>query len=135
MPVGGDITEITYSHPTKGTGVIFIKAAEDSTFNLGGVRSDDDMNGVDGGGRGIYKLNRQRWSLDVTVSWDMNTGLDLEDLSALAADPLDGTFTVSHINGSIYGGTGRPVGDIAGNGNSSTFPLKLSGSGVLKKLA
>ncbi len=135
MPVGGDITEITYNHPTLGSGVIFIKAAEDSTFNLGGVRSNDDMNGIDGGGRMITQLNRQRWSVDVTVAWDMNVNLDLEKLSALAGDPLDADYTISHINGSIYGGTGRPVGDIAGNGNAATFPLKLSGGGVLKKQA
>jgi len=135
MPVGGDITEITYNHPTLGSGVIFIKAAEDSTFNLGGVRSNDDMNGVDGGGRMITQLNRQRWSLDVTVAGDMNVNLDLEKLSALAGDPLDADYTVSHINGAIYGGTGRPVGDVAGNGNAATFPLKLSGGGQLTKQA
>jgi len=135
MPVGGDITEITYNHPTLGSGVIFIKAAEDSTFNLGGVRSNDDMNGVDGGGRMITQLNRQRWSLDVTVAWDMNVNLDLEKLSALAGDPLDADYTVSHSTGAIYGGTGRPVGDVAGNGNAATFPLKLSGGGQLTKQA
>ena len=61
--------------------------------------------------------------------------LDLEKITALAGSPVDATYTVSHINGSIYSGTGRPVGDVAGNGNASTFPLKLAGGGILKKQA
>lgn len=135
MPIGGDITEITYNHPTIGSGVIFIKAAEDSTFDLGGVKSNDDANGIDGGGRMITQLNRVRWSVSVTVAWDMQLNLDLEKLTELAGSPLDATYTISHINGSIYAGTGRPVGDVAGNGNAATFPLKLAGGGVLKKQA
>ncbi len=135
MPVGGDITEITYNHPTLGSGVIFIKASEDSTFDLGGVRSNDDASGIDGGGRMITQLNRIRWSVSVTVAWDMQVNLDLEKISKLAASPLDGTYTITHINGAIYAGTGRPVGDVSGNGNASTFPLKLAGGGELKKQA
>lgn len=135
MPVGGDILEITYNHPTLGNGVIFCKAAEDSTFDLGGVKSNDDAGGIDGGGRMITQLNRVRWSVSVTVAWDMQLNLDLEKLTALAGSPLDATYTISHINGAIYSGTGRPVGDVAGNGNAATFSLKLAGGGELKKQA
>ena len=57
MAVGGDITEITYNHPTIGSGVFYPKAAEDNTFDTGGLRSDDDANMIDGAGNMIDKMN------------------------------------------------------------------------------
>jgi hypothetical protein len=135
MAVGGDIVEITYNHPTIGTGTIFAKAGEDSTFDLGGLRSDDDANGVAGNGEMIVKLSRARWSFEVTVAWDMNTREDLEKITDLAGSPVDADWTISHASGEVYGGKGRPVGDVSGNGNAATFPLKLSGGSKLKKIA
>ena len=133
--IGGDITELTFNHPTIGSGTLFVKASEDSTFDLGGLRSNDDANGVDGGGNTIRQMNHVRWFVEVTASWDMNTRKDLEKVTAMAADPVEAEWTVSHINGVTYGGTGSPVGDLNGNGNTATFPLKISGGGVLKQIA
>ena len=84
MAVGGDIIEITYNHPTLGSGVIFPKAAEDSTFNPGGFRSTDDNNMVDGAGNMIDQMNRSRWSFEGTIAWDMNVAEDLEKIVAQA---------------------------------------------------
>lgn len=135
MPTGGDILEITYNHATLGTGVIFPKSNEDSTLNLGGFRSEDDENMIDGGANMIDKINRTRWSAEFTVAWDMSKDLTLEKLVALAGSPVLATWTITHINGSVYVGTGKPVGDIAGNGNNATLPLKIAGGSVLKKQA
>jgi hypothetical protein len=134
MPVGGDILEITYNHPTLGSGVIYPKSAEDSTFDLGGFRSADDANMIDGGGRMIDQMNRVRWSLESTVAWDMNSSLELEKVVALAKSPVLADWTISHINGSVYSGKGKPVGDLQGNGNAATFTLKIAGSGEIKKI-
>jgi hypothetical protein len=133
--IGGDIIEITYNHPTLGSGVIYPKAAEDSTFDIGGFRSSDDANMIDGAGQMIDQMNRTRWSVETTVAWDMNTGLTLERLTQLTQSPLFADWTVTHINGTIYGGKGKPVGDLQGNGNAATFTFKLAGGGVLKKIA
>jgi len=133
--IGGDITEVTWNHPTLGSGRLLIKASEDNTYDLGGLRGNDDANMVDGSGGNIRQLNRVRWSLDLTARWDMNTDQDLEKFTALAGDPVEAEWVVSHINGANYGGTGSPVGDIQGNGNSATFPAKISGGGTLKKIA
>lgn len=133
--IGGDIIEITYNHPTLGSGVIYPKAAEDSTFDIGGFRSSDDANMIDGAGQMIDQMNRTRWSVETTVAWDMNTGLTLERLTELTQSPLFADWTVTHINGTIYGGKGKPVGDLQGNGNAATFTFKLAGGGVLKKIA
>lgn len=133
--VGGDITEITWNHPTLSSGVIRIKASEDNTYDLGGVRGNDDDSQVTGVGDKIRQLNTKGWSVNVTVAWDMNVGLDLEKLNTLAGDPVEANWTVTHINGSIYSGLGSPVGDLVGNVNNATFPLKLAGGRKLEKVA
>lgn len=133
MATGGDIKEITFNHPTLGSGTIFPKAAEDNTFDLGGYRSDDDDNMIDGAGNMIDKMNLKRWCFEGTIAWDMNIAGDLEKLVALASSPMQASWTFSHINGTVYGGTGKPVGDLKGNGNAATFPIKISGGGILKK--
>lgn len=135
MAVGGDITEITFNHPTVGSGTIFPKSAEDSTFDLGGFRSNDDGNMIDGGGNMIDQMNRVRWSFESTVAWDMNVDETLEKLVSLASSPDQADWTFTSINGTIYGGKGKPVGDLQGNGNAATFALKISGGGTLKKIA
>lgn len=133
--VGGDIIEITYNHPTLGSGTIYPKAAEDSTFDLGGIRTSDDANMVDGAGATIRQMNRVRWSYEGPVAWDMNDREDLDNITALAGDPVEADWTFSHINGSVWKGKGAPVGDLQGNGNQATFTLKVSGGGRLVKIA
>jgi hypothetical protein len=132
--VGGDILEITFNHPTLGSGTWFPKAGEDSTFDPGGFRSTDDANMVDGGGRNIKQLNQVRWSFEGVIAWDANVANELEVARQLAADPVDAEWTVTHINGTVWGGTGSPVGDIQGNGNAATMNIKLSGGGRMKKI-
>lgn len=132
--VAGDIKEITYNHPTIGSGRLFAKAKEDSTFDLGGFRGDDDKNNVDGGGRNIKKLNRNRWSIKVPCSWDMNISNELDKISKMAGDPVDAEWTVESINGTVWAGTGSPVGDVEGNGGAGTLDLNISGGGEMTKI-
>jgi hypothetical protein len=134
MAVGGDLIEITFNHPTIGSGVIYPKSAEDNTFDTGGFRSNDDANMVTGSGEMIDQMNRARWSLETTVAWDMNTRNDLEKMSELAESPVQADWTITHVNGTVWGGKGKPVGDQQGNGNAATFSLKISGGGKLKKI-
>jgi len=134
--VGGDITEVTWNHPTLGSGVIQIKASEDNTYDLGGPRNNDDDSQITGSGLKIWQKNMKGPSVNLpNVAWDMNVGLDYEKIVALAADPEPAEWTFSHINNSIYGMTGAPVGDLVGNVNSATFPLKIAGGGKLEKKA
>lgn len=132
--IGGDIREITYNHPTLGTGSLKVKAAEDSTFDLGGVRGADDANMVDGSGEVIRQLNNARWSFEGTVTWDANISNELEKLTALAGDPLQADWTVHHLNGTVWGAKGSPVGDLQANGNTATMTLKIAGGGRMKKI-
>jgi hypothetical protein len=133
--VGGDILEITYNHPTIGSGIWFPKANEDSTFDPGGFRGTDDANQVDGSGKKIRQLNRVGWFVETTVSWDGNVANELDQAEALAGDPVEADWTVTHINGTVWKGKGAPVGDIQGNGNTATMAIKISGGGKLKKIS
>lgn len=133
--IGGDINEITFSHPTIGTGTFFPKSAEDSTIDLGGYRSADEANGIDGGGNMIDMMTRGRWLVETVVSNDNRNRIDLEKLVLLAESTVLADWTVSHISGAVYGGKGKPVGDIQGNFNAATVPLKLAGGGKLKKIS
>jgi len=132
--VGGDIIEAAFNHPTLGSGVIFPKAGEDSTFDLGGLKSDDSEDMIDGSGNMIDKMNRKRWGVEMTIAWDNNSRLELEKVQAMESSPVPAVGTISHISGAVYKGTGKPVGDLKGNGNNATFPLKLAGGGILKKI-
>ena len=135
MFVAGDLTEITYNHPSLGTGRLYPKAGEDSTFDYGGYTSADDANMIAGNGQMIDKMSAKRWSLSATIAWDMNDTNELSKLSALAASPVQADWTITHINGTVWGGKGKPVGDIQGNGNAGTIALKISGGLGMAKIA
>lgn len=136
MPVtSGDIIEITFNHPVIGAGVFYPKSAEDSTFDPGGFRGNDDANQIDGGGNMITQLNQVRWSFEGPISWDANVSNELETLKQLSGSPVNAEWTITSINGTVWAGTGRPVGDVQGNGNTGMINLKLAGGGGMKKQA
>lgn len=132
---GGDILEITWNNPqvSPGTGILFGKSNEDSTFDLGGFRSNDDDNMIDGGGNMIDQMNRIRPSFECTISYDMNIQTELDKLSQLASTPVQTDWTISHINGTVWKITGKPVGDLKGNGNNATIQFKIAGGKLMKK--
>jgi hypothetical protein len=132
--IGGDVLEVSYKHPTLGSGSFFVKAGEDTTIDLGGFRSDDDANGIAGDGQMMTKINAVRWSYEAPVAWSKTTTNELAVLSDLAKDPVDADWTISAIDLSVFVGKGRPVGDLAGATQDSTIPLKIAGGGGLRRL-
>ena len=132
--IGGDIIEITYNHPTLGSGSFFPKSEEDGTIDPGGFRTADEDNGVTGSGDPIFKKNRKRWSVEVTVRWDANKANDLERLNLLSNSSVEATYTFNLANGTIWKGVGMPVGDIQGSSNDATQSLKIAGGGFLEKI-
>lgn len=130
---GGDILEITFNHPTLGSGTIYPKSGEDSTLNLGGFRSEDEDTGIDGSGRMIDKMTRKRWSAECVVAWDNNETLELETIVGLAESPVEADWTITHISGTVWGGKGKPVGDLEGSG-MATFKFKVAGGLKMKKI-
>ena len=131
---GGDVFEVTYNHPTLGDGTFFVKSGEDTTFDPGGFRTEDDMGAVAGNGQMIKKLNRMRWMFEGPVAWNMVTTNEIAQLSALSGDPDDAQWTISHINGTVWSGLGTVVGEVPGSGQDATIPIKLSGGFGLTKI-
>lgn len=130
MPSGGDIVEITYNNPEIGSGTLRPKSSEDSMYDLGGVRTLDDPNMIDGAGRAIYQMNRRRPEFTVKCAWDWDNQ-DLETITALSAVTSETSFTFTNINQTVYKLVGKMVGDIQGNGNVSTVDIKVAGSGTM----
>ena len=112
----------------------FQKANEDSTFDPGGFRNDDDADSISGSGQAIYKKNRKRWSFEVVCAMDMNEAEEVDVLKNIAKENEEADWTITHINGTVYGGKGLPVGDLQWNGNASTFTFKVGGSNILSKI-
>ena len=131
---GGDIIEVTYNHPTLGNGTFFPKANEDSTFDTGGFRVDDDQDSISGDGEAIYKTTRKRWMFECVCAQDMNNREDADKWVQIAEADEEAEFTFTHINGTVYGAKGKPVGDINWNGNAGTFTLKCSGGQRMTKI-
>jgi hypothetical protein len=134
--VGGDIIEITYNHPVLGSGTIFCKSAEDGTIDFGGFRSADDDNMITGSGKLIDQINRVRASFESPpIAWDMTDKNELLQLSKMSESPVLADWTITSISGAVFGGKGKPVGDIKGNTNTAQIPLKLAFEGRLEKIA
>ncbi len=128
MAVGGDIIEVTYNHPTLGSGTFFPKSSEASNYDTGGFRSKDESNAIDGGGTPIDTMNQVRGFFETTISNDMNTNQELEKLVALAESPVPATWVFSVINGVSYSGSGKPVGDLQGDVDKAVIKLKVAGT-------
>lgn len=128
MAKGGDIIEITFNHSVIGSGTFFPKAAEPGTYDLGGYRSKDDANSIDGSGASIDVMNRVRGFFETTIANDMNIAKDAEKIAELAASPIEATWTFTVINGITYSGDGKPVGDIIPDIDKGTLKIKVAGS-------
>ena len=135
MPGGGDVIEMTYNHAIHGSGSIFLKSNEDGTIDSGGYRSNDDANSITGDGQIIDQINRVRASFEAPpVSWDIIGKNELDILSKMAASPVFADWTITLISGDIWGGKGKPVGDVQGNTNTGLITVKLA-FGTLEKIS
>lgn len=132
--ISGMLKEITWHHPVLGSGTLSPKSNEDSTIDTGGIRSADEKNSIAGDGTAIRKMEIERWSVDTMIANDDNIGLQLEAIVALASDPNEAIFKITHISGAVYQGSGFPVGDVAASFGNATIKLKLSGSNQLVKI-
>ena len=136
MFVGGDILEIRYTHPVIGSGVLYCKAGEDGTIDYGGFRTADDANNVAGNGEMIVTLNRALGSFETPpIAWDMTDRDELDKLVQLAEHPVNSDWTIQSKSGAIWGGKGRPVGDLNANTNTALVTLKLAFEGKIKKIS
>lgn len=132
--IGGDILEITYNHSIIGSGTLFCKSGEDGTLDMGGFTASDDENMITGSGHIIDQMNRRRASFEAAIAWDMTDKDELLKIKKLSESPILGSWTISSITGTVWGGKGKPVGAYTGNTNTAQITLKLAFEGELEKL-
>lgn len=133
MASHGDIREITYNHPTIGSGAFFAVSAQSITYSPGGYRTDDNANGIASNGDPIFVINQVRGHFTVIIENDTTVRNDVDILARLAEDPLPAEWTVSLLNGSTFRGKGKPVGDFEPDLNTGQVTLKIAG-GAFKKI-
>jgi hypothetical protein len=133
MATGGDLIEATYSNADTGNGRFSFMATEDGTFDLGGLKTQDDVK-VDGSGAPIYIMHRKPWMVEGTIRWDLLVGNDLSNLQDLSASTKESDWTFSHVSGTVWTAKGKPVGDITGNTGQATAGFKITGGGLLSKI-
>jgi len=131
---GGDIKSISYNHPTLGSGTLFPKAGEDGTLDRGGFTSADDDAMVTGAGQMIDVITAKRGSFEVVCAWDTTDKQELKRINEMAGTPVLADWTITHISGAVWGGKGKPVGDVKGSTNAATFTLKLAFEGKINDL-
>ena len=132
--IGGDVVSVSYKHPTLGNGTWYPKSNEDATIDKGGYQATDDQNMITSAGDSITQINRKRWEVEVTCAWDTQNTDEVGQANLLAGNPIDADWTFEHINGTIWGAKGRPVGEVKGSSDKATFKVKLSGGGNLLQL-
>lgn len=131
--LGGDILEIVCQH-TLGEFRFATKSNEDFNIDEGGIRVNDDANQITGNGQAIYQKNRVRWMVEGPIAVDFKAGTEQNTLNNLAEHPDEGTWTITHISGTIWKGKGKPVGDLQPSTNTAQMTLKISGGGKLEGL-
>lgn len=132
--VGGDMLEITCSHPEHGDFRFDPKANESFTLNKGGVRTNDDANSVTSNGTIIQQKNNTLWNAEGPIAVDME-GEQSDYLNKVTASSELGTWVFTHISGAVYTGKGIPVGDLSEDTNTAQQTLKIAGSGKLSKIS
>lgn len=133
--LGGDITELSCSHPTLGDFRFAPKANESFTIDPGGIRNDDDSSNITGGGKMIQKKNRVLWSIEGPIAIDYINDTEHNAIPKLMESAEMGVWTLTHISGVIWKGTGIPVGDFNTDTNTAQGTLKISGDGKLEKIS
>jgi hypothetical protein len=134
--VGGDTLEITYNHPTIGSGALKVKADEDATMQRGGFRTADDEALITADGEMIVTKTRKPWKYTSgPIAWNITEKDEQDKLAKLAESSVAAVWTIQHISGAIFKGTGYPVGEQEGSLKGATVGLVLQGGGKLEKIS
>lgn len=133
MATSGDFVEVTCAHPDLGTLVFEPISGQSGNYDLGGFTSSDDANNITAKGQRIDQMNRKPWMFEIPILNDMANG-DQENIQALQNSTKPGEWTFAHVNGTVYSGTGKPVGEVKGDGNNGQLAIKVMGSGVLRQI-
>ena len=127
------MVEIVCSH-SSGDYRFSPKANESFTVNPGGIVNNDDESSITGNGKMIQQKNMTLWSVEGPVAVDMKSGYEKDSLKTLMKSSEEGVWTFVHISGTIYKGSGVPVGAYSFDSNTAQATLKIAGGGELEEI-
>ncbi len=133
--LAGDVIEVVANHPTYGDCRFAPKAGEAFTLDNGGYRTADDATSTTANGQNIRVLSKVRWSLEGNVAVDQKSRVETNYLKAVAGDPNETVWTMTHVSGAVSKGTGSPVGDLNWDSMTSQLKLKVAGGGDFETVA
>lgn len=134
MASHGDVLEISVSHSI-GNRTFFPKAGESNTFYEGGITVADDQGSITTSGELIVSRSRMAGMFTVMIENDQNIREDSVYLSNLAgaSDTELAVWTISLVNGTVWQGSGVPVGTFDTDILAGTLTLKVN-SGNFRKI-
>lgn len=133
--IGCELLKTEISNSVVGKVTLFHKAKETAKIDKGGLMTEDKAEGVTSAGGAMYSLSHKRWSVEPSaVAWG-KTGVDtLEKLNEFNNEITDSVFTFTLVDGTVYTGTGRIVGDTIADSLDASIPFKAAGGGKLSKI-
>lgn len=132
MAIAGEVTQITFGNDSLGSGGFDAISGEDFTFDIGGKRTQEVK--MTPSGEAVYSVQTMPWKAEGTLRWSALTGQDIEKLTALSGSATETEFTFTLTDGTIYGGKGKPVGDLSGTAKDGTVPFAVQGGGILRQI-
>jgi len=133
--IGCDFLQIGLRHSTLGSVILFPKAGENGQIEVGGTTTESDPKGITGSGEAIYKASVVRWVVEApAIAWK-RTGTDLQTIlknMSSSLEELDCTFEL--VDGTIWVGRGKIVGEIKAATLDATIPIKFEGGGKLSRI-
>jgi hypothetical protein len=135
MFIGSDFLQIGLKHTTLGSLTLYPKSGENGQIETGGLTTESDAKGITGSGEAIYKQTIGRWVVETPpIAWKRQ-GIDTLALvkgMSTSFEEVDCTFEL--VDGTIWIGKGKIVGEIKGATFDATIPMKFEGGGELTKL-
>jgi len=123
--IAGLFTEVFCQHSIVGNQKFDLKSGEDSETDRGSFRIVDDENNRTASGKLIIQYENKMPYIQVTCAVDGSIEDYLQDLIVESANELP-NWTLTHISGDVYVGSGVVVGDVKPNRNAGTLQFKVA---------
>ena len=123
--IAGYFTEVNCQHSIAGNQKFDLKSGEDSETDRGGLRITDDENNRTASGKLIIQYENKQPYIQFVCAVDGS----LEDyVNSLIAGSIQEipNWTLTHVSGDIYIGSGVIVGDVKPNRNAGTLQIKVA---------
>lgn len=123
--IAGIFTEAFCQHSIVGNQKFDMKSGEDSEVDRGGWRIVDDENNRTASGKNIIQYENKQPYIQIVCAVDGSIEDYIQALIKETANELP-NWTLTHISGDVYVGTGHIAGDVKPNRNAGTLQFKVA---------